>query len=311
MDEQGHVLVIGGANLDMIGQPDAPLAAGTSTPGRIRTSLGGVARNIAQNLAQLEVQTVLLTAVGDDEAGSSILGRAAGSGIDISEALVIEGQRSGAYMGFLAADGALDAAIYDMKIMAALTPSYFLQRRHLFEHARMVAMDANVMPDAIATIVKLCREYSVPICADPTSAGLASRFVPHLPHLLMISPNPREAAALCNDVFDESDTDAALQAARHLVTLGVGVAVITLGEHGVVYADSDTAGKIPAIKTEVVDPTGAGDAMTAAIIFGLLEDIPLDECIRLGVTAATLTLRTRETVRSDLSVDLLYDELVI
>jgi pseudouridine kinase len=51
--------------------------------------------------------------------------------------------------------------------------------------------------------------------------------------------------------------------------------------------------------------------MTAAIIFGLLEGIPLDECVRLGVTAATLTLHTRDAVRSDLSVDLLYDELVI
>jgi hypothetical protein len=33
--------------------------------------------------------------------------------------------------------------------------------------------------------------------------------------------------------------------------------------------------------------------------------------VRLGVTAASLTLRTRETVRRDLSVELLYDELVI
>jgi pseudouridine kinase len=51
--------------------------------------------------------------------------------------------------------------------------------------------------------------------------------------------------------------------------------------------------------------------MTAAIIFGLLEGIPLDESVRLGVNAATLTMRSRETVRPDLNVDLLYDEMVI
>ena len=68
---------------------------------------------------------------------------------------------------------------------------------------------------------------------------------------------------------------------------------------------------IPAITGAIVDPTGASDAMTAAIIFGLLEDIPLDESVRLGVNAATLTMRSRETVRPDLDVDMLYDQLVI
>ena len=68
---------------------------------------------------------------------------------------------------------------------------------------------------------------------------------------------------------------------------------------------------IPAIQTPIVDETGAGDALTAGIIFGLLEGIPIDECVRLGVTAASLTLRSNETVRADLSVDLLYDDLVV
>ena len=55
------------------------------------------------------------------------------------------------------------------------------------------------------------------------------------------------------------------------------------------YGSEETTGHIPAITGAIVDPTGASDAMTAAIIFGLLEDIPLDESVRLGVNAATLT----------------------
>ena len=67
-----HVLVIGAANLDIKGIPEEPLLAGTSIPGQIRTSLGGVARNIAENLARLDVDTVLLTAVGDDPTGVEV-----------------------------------------------------------------------------------------------------------------------------------------------------------------------------------------------------------------------------------------------
>jgi pseudouridine kinase len=311
LKEHGHVLVIGAANLDIKGRPDIPVERGSSTPGTIRRSLGGVARNVAENLVRLEVETVLLTSVGDDEAGARILGQAAGSGIDISQAVTVEGERTGAYMALLTENGTLDIGLDDMAVLAALTPAYFRARRSLFEEARMAAIDANLTPEALETVFQLCREYQIPVCADPTSNMLASRLCPYLPSLYMTSPNVPEARSICGDIFAESDREAAQAAAAHLVSLGVDIAVITLGEYGVVYADAETKGHLPAIQTHLVDATGAGDAQTAAIIFGLLEGFPLDECIRLGVTAATLTLRSRETVRPDLSVELLYDELVI
>ena len=67
---------------------------------------------------------------------------------------------------------------------------------------------------------------------------------------------------------------------------------------------------MPALKTEVLDPTGAGDALLATVVFAQLNDIPLDEAVRLGVTAAALTLRTLDTVSPELSLERLYDELI-
>jgi pseudouridine kinase len=311
MDEEGHVLVIGAANLDIKGRPASRPVQGSSTPGMIRVSPGGVARNIAENLVRLDVDTVLLTAVGDDENGELLLGQAAGSGIDVSEALVIVGGRTGAYVALFHEDGSLDLGIDDMDVMSVLTSDYFTNRQHLFESAAAAAVDANLTPEAFATVVRLCEQHQVPLYADPTSSGLSARLVPHLSHLCMITPNVVEAQALSGLSFDANNPDAAMAAASHFVSLGVRMAVIALAEFGVAYADAETRGHIPALQTHVVDPTGAGDAMTAAIIFGLREDIPLDECVRLGVTAASLTLRSRESVRPDLSVDLLYDELVI
>jgi pseudouridine kinase len=79
----------------------------------------------------------------------------------------------------------------------------------------------------------------------------------------------------------------------------------------VVYATSETSGHVPAIRTKIIDPTGAGDALTATMIFSILNNIPLDDAVRLGVTAATLTLQHRSTVIPDLSLEMLYDNLVI
>jgi pseudouridine kinase len=107
------------------------------------------------------------------------------------------------------------------------------------------------------------------------------------------------------------DLDAAIHAAKQLVSLGAEIVIITLGEKGVAYADRSGGGHIQARKTEVVDSTGAGDALSAAVIFGLLNELSLDEAMRLGVTAASLTLRSRETVLPELTADLLYEHLVV
>ena len=57
------VVVIGGANLDLVGRPSHGLVAGTSNPGHIRVSPGGVGRNVAENLGRLGVPALLLSAV--------------------------------------------------------------------------------------------------------------------------------------------------------------------------------------------------------------------------------------------------------
>jgi pseudouridine kinase len=88
------------------------------------------------------------------------------------------------------------------------------------------------------------------------------------------------------------------------------VVIISLGNEGVVYASREANGYVSAIRCEVTDPTGAADALTAAVIYGLLQPFPLDEAVWLGVSAAALTRQTAETVRGDLSLDLLYQKLV-
>ena len=98
-------------------------------------------------------------------------------------------------------------------------------------------------------------------------------------------------------------------AAKKLVSAGAGIVIVALAEFGACYAASQSSGHVPAIKTTIVDPTGAGDAMTATVLFALLNDISLDDAVRLGVCAASLTLCHRGAVLQDLSLEKLYDEL--
>ena len=162
---------------------------------------------------------------------------------------------------------------------------------------------------SIRTIFTLARRARVPVCADPTSRTLASRLLPYLPRLSMIAPNVDEAGVLCDRTISATNRRDALEAAKCLVGQGVGVVIITLAEFGVCYATSETSGHVPALQTTIVDPTGAGDALTATMVFSLLNGIPIDDAVRLGVTAASLTLRHRGAVVPDLSLEKLYHSL--
>jgi pseudouridine kinase len=309
LEDTASVVVVGAAAMDTKGHALEPLQSGTSIPGHVRVSVGGVGRNIAENLARLGLETILLSAVGDDEAGRHLLAQARGSGVNVDHVLVNPEHATAAYLAVLDQQGNLSVSVADMGIMEAVTPRYLYDRRRWLRQASVVAIDANLSTQALASLLRQTRKYGVPVCADPTSTSLAPRLCPHLGDLYMITPNALEAEALCGQPV--RNRDEAIVAAKRLVSLGVEIAIITLADQGLVHATSDESGHIPAVECEIVDLTGAGDALTATVIFGLLNDFPVDEAVRLGVSAAALTLQCRETVCPDLSLDILYDKLVI
>ena len=300
-----EILVIGAANLDIKGRLFGPSIPNSSNSCAIKTSFGGVARNIADNLARLGMPVVLLTAVGNDFAGQNILDNADDIGVDVSRALIIEDEPTGTYLAALDQTGDLVLGLDDLRVLCHMTPDYLRLNRDAFRECRMVALDMNLSDEATLAAIYLAHEYNKPIYVDPTSTPRARNLRPHLHLLDMITPNIAEAEALlgCDPILNSDD---AQQAARKLVGLGVGTAVITQAERGACYATADESGQFPALTGEIVDTTGAGDALTALVIFGRYEGFGIAESLELGLRAAALTLRSSETVAPELSLDRLY-----
>lgn len=311
MDIDGHVLVIGAAGIDVKGIPASPLVVGESIPGRVRRSFGGVARNVAENLARLEVETILLTALGMDASADQILHHCETSGIIMRHIKRCSDARSGFYLSIMDEEGDPIYAVSDYDIMKFLDIPYLKAQHALFDDAQMIMLDLNIPSESLECVFDLAEEYEVPVAVDPTSAAKASRLRPYLDRVHLVTPNAAETTVLCGLEVSTQDQNSAVKAAHHLITMGTDIAIVTLGERGLAYADASGTGHIPAVTTHVVDSTGAGDALTAGVIFGLIQDMPLDEAIRLGVTAASLTLQCEESVAPHLSPDLLYDSLVI
>jgi pseudouridine kinase len=311
IDTGNPVLVLGAAGMDVVGRLEADLKPATSNPARIRRSYGGVARNVAENLARLGQPVRLITILGEDASGNEILAYTANAGVDVSAVLRSKKYPTGYYMGVVDRNGKLQFAVDDMRLLEEITPDDLKGQEELFKSSSLVFVDANLPVKTLRAAVNLAKRARIPICADTASSTLAERLVKFLPKYYLVTANSKEAGVLTGLSFEASDRNAAMEAARSLVNQGVRIALVTLAEYGVVYATSETTGHISAIRTRISDPTGAGDAMTAAVLFALLNNIELDDAIRLGVSAASLTLRHPGTVYPNLSLEGLYDQLLV
>ena len=158
-----NILVIGAILLDTKGKPHAGLEPGTSNPAGIRSTRGGTARNVAENLALLGADVTLLSAVGNDVTGKRLLIQTADSGVNLDYTLIIEGENTGAYIAILDPDGSLSVALDDVDVMRHITPEYLYEQESLFAQAGMVVMDGSLTQEAMETVIQLALQYERPL----------------------------------------------------------------------------------------------------------------------------------------------------
>ena len=124
-------LAAGTANMDITGSTTYAPTPGDSCPGQVHCAAGGVARNVAENLARLGLDVRLLSALGDDLYGRSLLEHTRNAGVDMRWCRVWPGLPTSTYMSLHGADGDSVAAVSDMTILEHITPDHLSQHPDL------------------------------------------------------------------------------------------------------------------------------------------------------------------------------------
>ena len=285
------VVVVGGTNMDVVARTSAPLVAATSNPGHTRISPGGVGRNIAACLGLLGAPVRLVSAVGDDAFGDEALRVSAACGVDIGAVRRVPGS-TGTYTALLDDRGELVAAVSDMAAIDSLE----LGTLHLSD-AALVVVDGNLAHAQVARVVAAAGAADVPIAFEPVSVAKAARLADLVRDLFLVTPNTDELAALTgrpSDRWRTSVTDLHDRGVEH-VWVRTGAAGSWMCSRGKEPAH------LPAVRAEVVDVTGAGDAMLAAWIAAWLRGADPVDAAREGHRAAAATIESPHTVRPDLA----------
>lgn len=277
---------MGGATLDRKYRGLGPLVNGTSNPAVGERSFGGVARNVAENLARLGVRVSLASLLGDDEAGRAVLAHTAAVGVDVGGCAVLPGARTAEYVAVLQPGGELLLALADMAIFDALTPELLAGR----PSAELVFADCNLPQETLNTLIRAGGRLAL----DAVSVPKCARLPPDLRGVDLLFLNRDQGAAL-------TGTGEPAEVARALRRRGAKGVVLTLGAGGALVAAGETLCHLPAPAVRVVDVTGAGDALIAGTLYGLLRGEALVGAVRLGMNAARLALESVHSVAPDLS----------
>ena len=297
------VVVVGGANMDLKARVRGEAVPGTSNPGVTSQSPGGVARNVAENLARLGVSAALVSAVGPDSLGDVLLRETEAAGVDVSGVLRVSGAATGSYTAVLGAGGELLLAVAAMDVMEHLTPAALRGLRAALRSAAWVVADGNLPADTLSALLALADETGVRVVYEPVSVPKADRLRPALaagsaPYA--VTPNLAELAALVGREVADNPPDIRA-AALDLHAAGPELVWVRRGERGSVLSLPRKWHELPALPAAVVDVTGAGDAMLAAFLAGLVAGLTPLHAAREGHAAAALTVESPLTVVPDLS----------
>ncbi|MFE0803524.1 ribokinase [Streptomyces sp. NPDC058812] len=278
------LLVVGSANADLvIGVERRPGAGETVLGTDLAVHPGGKGANQAVAAARLGARTALLARVGDDDYGRLLLDSQRAAGVD-TVGVLVGGAPTG--VALITVDPSGDNSIVvSPGANGRLAPGDVRAAASLFHASRVVSAQLEIPLETVVEVVR--------------SLAPDSRFVlnPSPPR-----PLPQEVLAACDPlIVNEHEAKVILgdarvserpeDWARILLAKGPRSVVVTLGAEGALVASGAGVSRVPSVKVDAVDTTGAGDAFTAALAWRLGTGESLAEAAayaaRVGAAAVT------------------------
>jgi pseudouridine kinase len=293
-----YICVLGGANIDIQGFPKKKLVYKDSNPGLLKMSLGGVGRNIAENLSLLGVPTSLVSVVGDDVYGEKILSHAREINLDMKDTLIVKGGTTSSYLSILDIDGDMALALNAMDITEKLNIEYIKQKNPLINGSKISVIDTNLNKDVIEYVITQNRNCDYFL--DTVSTVKAEKIKDIIGYFHTIKPNLIEAEILSGKKIR---TDKDLETASNkLLKKGVKNIFITSKE-GVFYNNGIEHNFIKSPKQKPVNTTGAGDAFMAGLAYSHFYGLNIRESTENAIAASILTLLHEDTINPNISVN--------
>jgi ribokinase len=281
------IVVVGSLNMDFVAQVDSlPVPGETVLGSGFRTIPGGKGANQACAAGRLGGRVRMVGRVGDDVFGGQLRESLQNSGVDVGAVRSTDATPSGVALIFVDARGE-NQIVVAAGANGCLTPSD-VETALAGADGGYLLIQLETPLDTVASAAALGKRHGLTVILDPAPARALPAAI--LECVDILTPNESEALILLGRREAAMSLEQAPEVARALRDLGVGMAILKLGENGAFLSSASAHGHFAAPRVDAVDATAAGDTFNGALAVALAEGRSVDDAITFANTAAALSV---------------------
>lgn len=291
------IAVFGAVFVDIKGYPMTQYIPGGRNVGRVEEVHGGVARNVTEDIANVELRPTFISLVDESGTGTDVLNKLSRHKVDTRYM-----RRTPDGMGtWLAIFGNNGDVVASISKRPDLSPIMGILNEHgdeIFQNADSIVIEFDMEKDIVKKVIQLGKQYGKEVYAVISNMRIAMERRDLLKEIGCIVCNLQEAGILFADDYESRSPDEMADIiADKVLQAKIPRMVVTMGGQGAVYASMDgDKGTCPAWNVEVLDTTGAGDSFFAGVAIGLTYGKTLKESCEIGTRLAASVICSLENV---------------
>ena len=291
------IVVIGSTFVDIKGYPMGQYIPDGRNAGTIEQVHGGVARNVAENIANIELRPSFVSLVDDNGAGLDVIEKLNRHKVDTTYVRQTK-DGMGVWLAIFDHTGNLAGSISKRP---DLQPIYDILLEHgdeIISNADSIALELDLEHDVVKEVFRLAQKYDKQVFAVISNMSIALERRDFFQKLDCFVCNQLESGMLfIKDLENLSPEELLEQLPTLSQRAGIRKMVVTMGEKGAVYYSEDgESGICPALKVDVVDTTGAGDAFFSGVTLGITYGKSLKESCEIGTRLSASVITTKDNV---------------
>lgn len=291
------IAVVGNVFVDIKGFPDDNYIPGGRNAGKVEIVHGGVGRNVAEDIANIELRPRFVSMVDDTPEGEEVLRKLKNHKVDTSCVLTVP-DSMGMWLAVFDETGDIVASISKRPAMDALAQMIEERGDEIFADCDSIVLEIDLDKEIIKSVFKYAEKYHKRVYAVVANMSIASQRRDFLQSIDCFVCNAEEADILfVSDMQELEPEELCEELSKRVVSARIPAMVVTLGSRGAVYADMHgDKGVYPARRVKVRDTTGAGDAFCAGVAIGLTYGKTMREAVQIGTQLASSVITVSENV---------------
>ena len=291
------IVVIGAVFVDIKGHPLMQYIPSGRNVGRVMQVHGGVARNIAEDIANVELRPTFVSVVDESGIGEDVISKLSKHKVNVDYVRKVK-DGLGSWLAIFDNSGDVVASISNRPDLSEIATILDEQGDEIIGNCDSIIIEFDMDKEILKRVFALAEKYNKKVYAAVSNMTIAVERRDLLKQTACFVCNEQEAGIFFSDEYeDKTPEELEKILVQKLKLAQIPMMVITLGSRGCVYATIEgESGYVEAKSVQVIDTTGAGDAFFAGVSMGLTYHKSLEDSCRIGTRLAASVIATKENV---------------